>query len=75
MAVGDEGGAVGVRVGGGGAGAGGEEGWEREEVAAALWAGGDEGEDLGDEALLDGRVLCTFSLVGMRVVVVEGEEG
>jgi hypothetical protein len=32
-------------------------GWEREEVAAAAGAGGDEGEDLGYEALLDCCVL------------------
>lgn len=36
---------------------GGEEGREREEVAGAGGAVGDEGEDFGDEALLDGGVL------------------
>lgn len=38
--------------GGGGAG-GGEEGREGEEVAGALWTVGNEGEDFGDESLLD----------------------
>lgn len=36
---------------------GGEEGWQGEEVAGACWAMGDEGEDLGDETLLDGGFL------------------
>ena len=46
MPVGDERGRV---VGLGGLWGGGrEEGWEREEVAAAAGAGGDEGEDFGD---------------------------
>lgn len=42
------------RVGGSG---GGEEGREREEVAGAGWAVGDEGEDLGYEALLYAGIL------------------
>lgn len=45
------------RVGGSG---GGEEGREREEVAGAGWAVGDEGEDLGYEALLYARVLDEY---------------
>lgn len=45
VAIGDERGrVVGLGLGGGGR----EEGWEREEVAAAAGAGGDEGEDFGD---------------------------
>jgi hypothetical protein len=36
---------------------GGEERWERQKVTAASWSGRYEGEDLGDEALLDGRIL------------------
>lgn len=46
-------------------GGGSEKRRERQEVAAAAWAGGDEGEDLGDEALLDGGVLGGL-LVGLR---------
>lgn len=45
---------VGGRVGGSG---GGEEGRQREEVAGAGWPVGDEGEDLGYEALLYAGVL------------------
>lgn len=41
---------------------GGEERWERQKVATAGWAGGYEGEDFGDEALLDGCVLWVFLL-------------
>jgi len=62
VAVGDEGGGVVVRGGGAGVRRG-EERREGEEVAAAGWAGGDEGEDLGDEALLDCCVLYTAGLV------------
>jgi hypothetical protein len=40
-----------------GGGRGGEERREREEVAAAGGPGGDEGKDLGEEALLDSGVL------------------
>lgn len=47
-----------------GGAAGGEEGWEREEVAATLGSGGDEGEDFGDEALLDCCVLYSISSAG-----------
>ena len=42
-----------------------EEGWEREEVAAAAGPRGDEGEDFGDQALLDCCVLGE-ALVVMR---------
>lgn len=54
VTVRNEGGDVVVwfRRGGGGAG-GGEEGREGKEVAGALWTVGDEGEDFGDESLLD----------------------
>lgn len=63
VAVGDERGAVGVG-GVGGGGAGGEEGREGQEVATGLRTGGDEGEDLGDETLLDGSVLEGWSSAG-----------
>ena len=42
-----------------------EEGWEREEVAAAAGSRGDKGEDFGDQALLDCCVLGE-ALVVMR---------
>lgn len=74
MAVGYERGGVG---GGGGRG-GGEEGRKGEEVAAAGWAGGDEGEDFGDEALLDCCVLWHWELASARfceVVDVGGPAG
>ncbi len=45
-------------------GGGGEKGREREEVAGGGRAVGDEGEDFGDEALLDGSVLRKRALVG-----------
>lgn len=47
-----------------------EEGWQREEVAGGGWAGGDEGEDFGEETLLDCCVLrwwlvrCGPDLIG-----------
>lgn len=58
--VGDERGSVVVLLTGLGVVAGGgcEEWWEREEVAGAGGACGDEGEDFGEESLLDRGVLC-----------------
>lgn len=45
-----------------------EQGWQREEVAGPCGTVGDEGEDLGDEALLDARFLIK------RRLGAEGEE-
>lgn len=60
MAVCDLAGEVGVGglgLGGGGGGGGwGEEWGEREEITCGSGAVGDEGEDLGDETLLDRRI-------------------
>ena len=44
----------------------GEEGGQREEVAGAGWAVRYEGEDLGDQALLDGGFLLLLTFLAWR---------
>lgn len=64
MPVGHEGGGVGARLC---TCVGGKERWEREEVAGCVGTGGDEGEDFGDEALLDGCVLFSWLVYWMEI--------
>lgn len=70
MSVCDEGGHVVVFAGGdGGGGGAGEEGREGEEVAGSGGAVGDQCEDLGDQALLDG---CFLLLLEFPLLILSG---